>query len=99
MTVTDTNFMWYLACYVGLAYLAGWVVDRVWWWHVDRVLKGKSGLKALTTVANWMTLSAAPTGPREPINSRGGARKCRRRTAFRRPASRTAAPELDLVQR
>ena len=78
------DYMWYLAGYVGLAYLADWMVDRIWWWYVDRVLEGDLRRNASTTSAKG----------RVPVNSRAGVRNSRINKAFRRrrtlPNSRLA---------
>ncbi len=59
------DYMWCLVGYVCLAYLADWMVDRMWWWYVDRVLKGGSRRKELTTGAKG----------RDPVSPSAGAPK------------------------
>jgi hypothetical protein len=44
MSLTETNFLWFLVGDVVLLYVLAygleWIVDKVWWWYVDKVLEG-----------------------------------------------------------
>ncbi len=46
MTVTETNYAWYLAGDVALIYAATlalkWIGDKVWWWYVGKVLGSRT---------------------------------------------------------
>ncbi len=46
MTVTETNYLWYLVGDVALIYAATlalkWIGDKVWWWYVGKVLGSRA---------------------------------------------------------
>ncbi len=46
MTVTETNYVWYLIGDVALIYAATlalkWIGDKVWWWYVGKVLGSRT---------------------------------------------------------
>ncbi len=46
MTVTETNYLWYLVGDVALIYTVVlalvWIGNRVWWWYVGKVLGSRT---------------------------------------------------------
>ena len=44
MTITETNFMWFVVGDIVMIYVFSygvqWIIDKIWWWYVDKVLEG-----------------------------------------------------------
>ncbi len=62
MTVTETNYVWYLVGDVALIYAATlalkWIGDKVWWWYVGKVL-GSLGPSATGDHPNGLELDVS----------------------------------------
>ena len=71
MTVTETNFVWFLVGNVILIYVAAYAFDviankanKVWFWYVDRVLEAQQESKRLDfhqadTTEDWLQAGSA----------------------------------------